>query len=65
MPARHPDPDVRGSAANCLVGVARPGNQEQLRRFRRSLEAAVLAEADTVVRARLRQNLEWVLAACR
>lgn len=61
---KHSDEHVRWIAANCLVGVARRSRQEQLRRFRRSLEEAVLAEADKGIRARLRQNLEWVREAC-
>ena len=58
---KHPDKNVRGTAANCVVGVADYGKPEQFRRLRRSLEEAVLAERDEGVRTRLRQDLDIFL----
>jgi len=58
---KHADKNVRGTVANCLVGVADYRRPEQFRRLRRSLEAAVLAERDEGVRRQLRRNLELFL----
>ena len=57
----HLDGNVRGDAANCLIGVADLSRRAQWDRIRRSLEKAVLAEPNQVVKRRLRQNLEILL----